>query len=339
MPHEILVIGDSYMNAKLFVQALEQQGLDADAATLTMTDKPKWSTEGLSEFEGDPAEVSSFIQGHRIVAFHGAPISRRVIEENPSVQLLGCARGGPVNVDLTAAAERGVAVTTTPGKNAAAVADLTIGFLIDLLRNVAPSLRDAENRRSAGDALVESTFDGARWFGFELKGRRLGLIGLGNVARLVAERALALGLEVLAFDPFVPKGSVAEVTQVDTVEELLPQVDVLSLHARATAENRHLISTAQFDALRAGAFFINTARESLVDETALLDAVRNGRLGGAALDVCESDGPWRELLAEPNVVITPHIAGATFETLQRGAEMLAREIRAFIDGGELRWRK
>lgn len=338
MPHEILVIGDSYMNARLFVEALQAHGLEADAATVTVTAQPSWPTDGLAEFEGDPAEVSALIDGHRVVAFHGAPISRRVIEENPSVQLLACARGGPVNVDRAAAAEHGVAVTTTPGKNAAAVADLTIGFLIDLLRNVAPSLRDAERRRASGAPLVESTFDGARWFGYEMKGRRLGLVGLGNVARLVAKRALALGLEVLAFDPFVPAGAVAGVTQVDSLDELLPQVDILSLHARATADNRHLMSGPQFAALRPGAFFINTARESLVDEEALLAGIRSHQLGGAALDVCESDGPWRELLAEPNVVITPHIAGATFETLRRGAQMLADEILAFTTGGELRWR-
>ncbi|AYG04126.1 NAD(P)-dependent oxidoreductase [Gryllotalpicola protaetiae] len=337
MPHEILVIGDSYMNAALFVDALQQHGLEADATTVTITDSPTWPTDGLSEFEGDPAEVSALIDGHRIVAFHGAPVSRRVIEENPSIELLGCARGGPVNVDLAAAAERDVAVTTTPGKNAAAVADLTIGFLIDLLRNVPASVRDAERRRDSDLPLVESTFDGARWFGFELKGRRLGLVGLGNVARLVAERALALGLEVLAFDPYVPAGSVAGVTRVDSVDDLLPQVDIVSLHARATAENRHLIGAEQFAALRRGAFFINTARESLVDESALLDAVRSGHLGGAAMDVAETDGPWRELLAEPNVILTPHIAGATFETLQRGAQMLADEILAFTTGGELKW--
>ena len=339
MANDILIIGDSYMKADVFADALRRNGLDADIATVTITTDLQWSTEGLAEFEGDPAEVSDLIAGHRIVAFHGAPISRRVIEENPSVRLLACARGGPVNVDLAAAAEHGVAVTTTPGKNAAAVADLTIGFLIDLLRNVAPSLREAQQRRDSGEALAESTFEGARWFGYELKGRTLGLVGLGNVARLVAERALALGLEVLAFDPFVPTGSVAGVRQVDSLDELLPQVDVLTLHARATAENRRLVSDAQFAALKPGAFFINTARESLVDESALLAAVRSGHLGGAALDVCESDGPWRELLAEPSVIITPHIAGATFETLQRGAQMLADEILAFTSGGELRWRK
>jgi D-3-phosphoglycerate dehydrogenase len=337
--NDILIIGDSYMKADVFADALRRNGLEPDIATVTITTDPQWSTEGLAEFEGDPAEVSALIDGHRIVAFHGAPISRRVIEENPSVRLLACARGGPVNVDLAAAAEHGVAVTTTPGKNAAAVADLTIGFLIDLLRNVAPSLREAQQRRDSGEALAESTFEGARWFGYELKGRTLGLVGLGNVARLVAERALALGLEVLAFDPFVPTGSVAGVRQVGSLDELLPQVDVLTLHARATAENRRLVSDAQFAALKPGAFFINTARESLVDESALLAAVRSGHLGGAALDVCESDGPWRELLAEPSVIITPHIAGATFETLQRGAQMLADEILAFTSGGELRWRK
>lgn len=339
MSHDILAIGDSYMGAELFTEALRQRGLDADAATVTITDTPSWSTDGLQEFEGDPAEVSALIQGHTIIAFHGAPISRRVLEENPSIRLLGCARGGPVNVDLGAAAELGIAVTTTPGKNAAAVADLTIGFVIDLLRNAAPAHREAERLAAAGEALAESAFEGARWFGYELRGRRLGLIGLGNVARLVAARAIALGVEVAAYDPFVPFGSVDGVTQFDSIDELLPLVDVLSLHARATPENRHLMSSAQFAALHEGALFINTARESLVDESALLEALRSGRLHGAALDVCESGGLWRQLIAEPNVIITPHIAGATFETLHRGAQMVADEIQSFLTDGALRWRK
>ncbi len=93
----------------------------------------------------------------------------------------------------------------------------------------------------------------------------------------------------------------------------------------------------QFAGMPAGAFFINTARESLVDEQALLEALRSGHLSGAALDVCESDGPWRELAATPNVTITPHIAGATFETLRRGAEMLAEQIVDWQAGRELRW--
>ena len=332
----ILVIGDSYMPAEVFVDALRERGLESDSATITITDAPTWSVDGLRELEGDPAETSALLDGHEVLVVHGVPVSREVLEANPSLRLIACARGGPVNIDVTAAKELGMLVATTPGKNAAAVADLTIGFLISGLRNLVPSVKDVDATSASGGVIAESTFEGAKWFGREIAHRTLGLIGLGNVARLVAARANALGMTVLAFDPYVTS-DVAGVERVADLDDLLARSEVVSVHARATPENRHLFDADRFARMPAGAFFINTARESLVDEQALLEALRSGHLSGAALDVCEPDGPWRELAGWPNVTITPHIAGATFETLRRGAEMLAEQILEWQAGRELRW--
>jgi D-3-phosphoglycerate dehydrogenase len=229
-----------------------------------------------------------------------------------------------------------VQVATTPGKNAAAVADLTIGLLITTFRNLVPALKDVDLAAAEGRGLAESTFEGARWFGRELSGRTLGLVGLGNVARLVATRAASLGMPVIAYDPFVT-GAIEGVEQVHTFGELLERSDAVSIHARATKQNNRLFDAAAFARLPAGAVFVNTARESLVDENALLDALRSGHLGGAALDVCEPDGVWRELVETRNVTLLPHIAGATFETLHRGADMLAEQISAWAQGEQLRW--
>lgn len=336
--HRILVIGDSYMTAEVFTRAFAQRGISVDAATMTIT-APTWDASAIHEFEGDPAEVARVGRGYDIIAFHAAPLTADVFAALPDLRLVGCARGGPVNVDLAAAKERGVRVTTTPGKNADAVADLTIGFLISLVRNVPASLRDVDERVADGRPLAESTFEGARWFGREVKGLRLGLIGYGNVARLVAARARALGATITAYDPFVDPATVPDATIVSDLDALLASSDVVSVHARATAENRHMIGATQIARMRQGAFLINTARESLVDEQALLDGLRSGQLAGVALDVNEPDGPWRDLVGEPNLILTPHLAGATRETLARGADMLASEIEAFIAGGELRWER
>lgn len=336
--HRILVIGDSYMTADVFTRAFAQRGIPVDAATMTITE-PTWDASAIREFEGDPAEVARIGQGYDIIAFHAAPFTADVLAALPDLRLVGCARGGPVNVDLAAAKERGVRVTTTPGKNADAVADLTIGFLISLVRNVPASLRDVDDRVADGRPLAESTFEGARWFGREVKGLRLGLIGFGNVARLVAARAGALGATITAYDPFVDPATVSNATIVSDLDALLAASDVVSVHARATAENRHMIGAAQIARMPEGAFLINTARESLVDEQALLDGLRSGHLAGVALDVNEPDGPWRDLVREPNLILTPHLAGATRETLARGADMLASEIEAFIGGGDLRWER
>lgn len=336
--HRILVIGDSYMTADVFTAAFERQALPVDAVTMTLA-PPTWSTSNIHEFEGDPAEVAQVAAGYDIVAFHAAPITAEVIEALPGLRLLACARGGPVNVDLAAARARGVRVTTTPGKNAEAVADLTIGFLISLIRNVPASLRDVDARVADGRPLAESTFEGARWFGREIAGLRVGVVGYGNVARLVAARARALGAEVLAYDPFVDRESIDGVELVDELDELMRRSDVVSVHARATADNRHLIGARELALMTPGSFLINTARESLVDEHAMLAALQSGALAGVALDVNEPDGPWRELVAQPNLLLTPHLAGATRETLVRGADMLVAEIRAFIAGEPLRWER
>ncbi|MEE6388078.1 NAD(P)-dependent oxidoreductase [Microbacterium paraoxydans] len=336
--HRILVIGDSYMTAEVFTRAFRERGIGTDAVTMTIAE-PTWDTAAIREFEGDPAEVARLAAGYDVVAFHAAPVTAEVIAALPDLRLLGCARGGPVNVDLEAARGAGVRVTTTPGKNADAVADLTIGFLISLVRNVPASLRDVDERVADGRPLAESTFEGARWFGREVKGLRLGLIGYGNVARLVAARARALGAVITAYDPFVDPATVTDATIVGDLDTLLSASDVVSVHARATAENRHLIGRAQIERMPRGAFLINTARESLVDEHALLDGLRSGHLAGVALDVNEPDGPWRELVAEPNLVLTPHLAGATHETLARGADMLAAEVERFLAGGDLRWER
>ncbi|MGW9271183.1 NAD(P)-dependent oxidoreductase [Microbacterium sp. NPDC055599] len=336
--HRILVIGDSYMTAEVFTRAFAQRGIPADTATMTIAE-PTWDASSIHEFEGDPAEVARLAQGYDVVAFHAAPFTADVLAALPGLRLLGCARGGPVNVDLTAARERGVRVTTTPGKNADAVADLTIGFLISIVRNVPASLRDVDERVAEGRPLAESTFEGARWFGREVKGLRLGLIGYGNVARLVAARARVLGATIAAYDPYVDPATVTDATIVSDLDALLAGSDVVSVHARATADNRHLIGAEQIARMPQGSFLINTARESLVDEQALLDGLRSGHLAGVALDVNEPDGPWRDLVAQPNLILTPHLAGATHQTLARGADMLAAEIERFLAGGELRWER
>ncbi|WP_105565701.1 NAD(P)-dependent oxidoreductase [Microbacterium halophytorum] len=334
----ILIIGDSYMSADTFHTAFRARGLDADVETVVPA-SPTIDTSTIREFEGDPAQVARLVSGYEVVVLHAAPVTAAVLDAAPELRLVGCARGGPVNIDISAAKSRGVSVTTTPGKNADAVADLTIGFLISLLRNVPASLRDVDDRIRAGRPLAESTFEGARWFGRELSTTTLGLVGYGNVARLVAARARALGTRVIAYDPFVDASTIADAEILGDLNELFAKSDVVSVHARATADNRGMVAAEQFRAMPRGSLFINTARESLVDEHDLLAALTSGQLGGAALDVNEPDGPWRELVALPNLVLTPHLAGATHETLRRGAEMLASEVEAFLAGDALRWER
>lgn len=327
-------MGDPYMPDEVFRAPLTAigRGTTVDFAQIEETSAAPARTESehrLREYAGSPTQVIEALDNHDVLVVHGAPVSAEVLDRG-GIRLVFCARGGPVNVDVQAATERGIPVFNTPGKNAEAVADLTIAFALMLLRRIPHSSRHFLD----GAPLAQSTFEGREFFGREAEGTVLGLVGYGHVGRQVAARAVALGVHVLVHDPYVaelPPGSGVELV---TLESLLSRADVVSLHARATPSNHGLIGSAELGAMRPGAVLINTARESLVDEEALLAALRSGRLGGAALDVIHppAGGGRHPLLDAPNVIVTPHIGGATHETLRRGAEMVAVAIRDILDG-------
>jgi D-3-phosphoglycerate dehydrogenase len=329
----VLAIGDPYMPASCFAEAFAGLG---GAVTVTRmqigrtdAEPPRTDSEKrLNEYAGDPAEVARSVPGHQVVVVHGAPVSAEALGV-PGLRLVCCARGGPVNVDVAAATERGIPVAITPGKNAEAVAELTIAFALMLIRGVPRAARHI----AGGGAVAESNYEGGEFLGREAPGTVLGLVGLGHVGRHVATRALALGFDVLAHDPVTP-AVVPDGVRLAGLDDLLAGADVVSVHARATAANWHMFGAAQFARMRPGACFINTARESLVDSGALAGAVRSGHLSGAALDVVErpAGGGRHPLLDLPAVFITPHIGGATQETLDRGARQAAAAVAAVLAG-------
>jgi D-3-phosphoglycerate dehydrogenase len=200
-----------------------------------------------------------------------------------------------------------------------------VALLIMLARGVPSAVRFLQDGRR-----VRDNWEGARFMGADLRDHTLGLVGYGQVGQRVAHRALAFGMTVLVYDPFVEADGHQ---QVPTLYDLLSHSDFVSLHARATPDNERLIDEAALRAMKPGAVLVNTARESLVDEYALDAALETGHLGGAGLDVFDSppEGERSRLLRHDNVVLTPHIGGATRETLKQGAEMLAAEIARFAD--------
>jgi D-3-phosphoglycerate dehydrogenase len=333
-PLRILAAGDSFITADAFARGLTGQldrvhhveGFQVDEST--QRDIP-----GLREHAGDPDVLAERLAGFDVLVVHGAAVTGRVLR-TPGLRLVCCARGGPVNIDLATARELDVPVTNTPGKNAQAVVELTVAFMIMLTRGIAKS----QQFLLGGGTLGKSTFEGAEFFGGELGGRSLGVVGYGQVGRRVAAIATALGMEVNAFDPMIDPESFEHGVRLTSFDRLLAESDFVSLHARATPENENLMSRAQFAAMGPGSFFINTARETLVDEGALAEAVSSGHLGGAALDVVRNRPGRNPLLDLPSVVITPHIGGATFETIDRGIAMVAGEIGRLASGRSLRHR-
>jgi D-3-phosphoglycerate dehydrogenase len=325
----VLVVGDPYMPVSAYAGALA--GLEGRIELSTMqidevTCPPPVteSERGLREYVGDPAEVARAVAGHDVLVVHGAAVSAEVLAAAP-LRLVCCARGGPVNVDVAAATGRGIPVVNTPGKNAEAVAELTIAFALLLVRAVPRASRYLLE----GGGFAESAFEGREFFGREAPSLTMGLVGLGHVGREVARRARALGFAVLGYDPQPAAGDDVELVSLDA---LLARSDVVSLHARLTPENRRMFSRDRFAQMRPGAYFINTARESLVDEPALRQALEQGTLGGAALDVLERTSGRHPLLDLPNVFVTPHIGGATAETLTRGAQRAVTAVTELLAG-------
>jgi D-3-phosphoglycerate dehydrogenase len=332
-PVRVLVVGDAYMPASIFTGALAGLGAAVRVDELQIGSSgaapPRTeSARGLREYIGDPADLVAALAGHQVLLVHGAPVTAEVLDAAP-LRLVCCARGGPVNVDVAAASARGIPVTNAPGRNAEAVAELTIAFALMLIRGVPASARYLVD----GGQHADSVYEGREFIGSETSSMTLGLVGLGNVGRNVAARAGALGFTLLGYDPARP-ATIPPGLDLVTLDELLSRSDVISVHARATAGNRHLFGAAAFARMPRGALFINTARESLVDEDALAGALASGTLAGAALDVVEPRpaGERHPLLGRPNVIITPHIGGATHETLRRGAEMAAGAVARLIAG-------
>jgi D-3-phosphoglycerate dehydrogenase len=232
-------------------------------------------------------------------------------------------RGDPNNVDVAAATAAGVPVLYTPARNADAVAEMTLALLFAATRHLVTA--DADVR--AGQAFRDGTIPYQRFRAWEVAGRTAGLVGLGAVGRALAWRLTGLGMSVIASDPYNDEAR-------HSIDEVLAEADVVSLHAPVTDDTAGMIGAAQFAAMRDGVVFLNTARAQLHDTDALVDALRSGKVGAAGLD--HFVGEWlptdHPLTAMPNVVLTPHIGGATWNTEARQAQMVADDLDALLSG-------
>jgi len=336
---KILVVGDSFVPVPVFERGLAGLRGDHSLEYLQLDESKELVPTGPSEFSireylGTPAQISARIKDAEILVVHGGPVTDEVLAAAPALRLICCARGGPVNVDVAAASARHIPLVNTPGKNAESVADQALAFMVMLARG----FPRAQRFLIEGGRLGESAYEGARFMGHDLGGHVLGLVGFGNVGSRVQRRAVSFGMRLVVYDPYVRVGELAATEQVTTLDELLARSDFVSLHVRATAETENLFGAARFSAMKPSSYFVNTARESLVDEEALDAALASGHLAGAALDVVRprAEGGPHPLLRHENVVITPHIGGATHETLLRGVTMLAEEIKLFAAGEPLR---
>ena len=252
-----------------------------------------------------------------LVVRSATKVTAEVIEAGKKLKIIARAGVGLDNIDLEKAKEKGIKVLNTPGASAASVAELTIGMMFALSRHIVRGTMD----------LKEGKWTKKQLKGVELNGKTLGIIGIGRIGREVAKRALALGMKVIAYDPFVKEIDM-DVKLVE-FDELLSSADYITVHVPLIPETKHLIDEKAFEKMKKGVFVLNCARGGIVDEEALLKALKEGKVAGAGMDVFETEPPTsdveKEILSLPNVVATPHIGASTKEAQKRvGKEIVNR---------------
>ena len=274
----------------------------------------------------EEAHWAGKLQGAGGLLLRSGFITASLLDRLPDLKIVAVHGAGVDPVDIEACTARGVQVTNAPGANANAVAELVFGLMLAHVRQIPAS---------AHKAMAEKAWDAARHTGGELRGRTLGLVGFGQIGKRVALIAQAFGMTVAASDPAV---SVADMQAVGVesmeLNDLLAASDVISLHAPAIPATRHMINAETIALMKPDACLINCARGALVDEVTLAEALRAGRLGGAALDVLDGEppDPASPIYGAPNMLLTPHMAGSTYECLDTIAATTATDIARFLKG-------
>jgi len=260
-----------------------------------------------------------------IVVRSATKLTAELIDRADRLKVIGRAGVGVDNVDVEAATRRGIVVANAPESTVVSAAEHTIGLLVALARNIP----------QAHAALKQGRWERKAYGGIELAGKTLGVLGFGRIGQQVARRASGLGMHVVAYDPFVAPERFRElgVERLETCEEVYAVAEFLTLHLPLTAETRRSIDAAAFARMRDGVRLVNAARGELVDEPALLDALRSGKVAGAALDVFSEEPYSGPLLELDNVVATPHLAASTDEAQDRAGVIVAEQVAAALEGG------
>ena len=276
----------------------------------------------------DPDDLVAILNSGRIsvLVIESDFVFEEVFEQAPCLRFVGVCRSATHHVDVEAATSRGVLVVNTPGRNARAVAEHALGLMIVLAKRIATAHAYVAEGRWRDPVSPYITMRGV-----ELGGRTLGVIGLGAVGRTLAGMARSLGMEVLAYDPYVRE---AEEAVLIPLESLVARSDFISLHVPLTPETEGLLNAPLLSRIRPCAFLVNTSDAAIVEQSALLSALESGCLAGAALDVFDTHpvAPDSPLLSLDNVILTPHIGGATVETIERHSQMMANDILRYLDG-------
>ena len=313
-------------------------------------DKEGWAL-GLPKFSED--ELVEKTKDADIIITSYDDITRKVIESAPNLKLIACTRATPVNVDMQAAKERNIPVLYTPGRNSDCTAEMTIGLMLSIARKIPMAYKALkEGKFTASPDMHKETKEGLKtdmiwdmdmdspymiFKGTQLKGKTLGILGYGSIGRRVGKIARAIGMGLLIYDPYIGEIDVEEIgiRKAESLEQLMKESDFITCHMKVTPETTGIVSREMIALMKPTAYFINASRGAILDEDALVDALREKRIAGAAFDVYASE-PIRSnhpyITELDNVVITPHIAGATDDVLTNHTKMIVADVGRFLRG-------
>lgn len=284
------------------------------------------------EIQAVPTEIDrvrKIIAGaDALIARDDLPIDAGLIDEGRRLKVIGRVGVGLSGIDIEAATARGVIVMNTPGANATSTAEYTFALMLALCRHIIPAHLE----------LRDGLWSRQTHLGVELYGKVLGLVGLGRVGRRVAERALAFGMEVIAYDPYVAETQIADLrVKLLGLDEVLARSDFISLHCAVTPETYHLLDAEALASAKPGVRIVNVAHGSVVDEVALVDALKSGQVAGAAVDVFGQEPPHNSLLIGlPNVVHTPHMGDSTAEAQRDLSMQIVTQVYDALRGADYR---
>ena len=316
------------VKAALILAPFSQEALEALRHTLTVTYESWMDSRSLCSPQDLARRINT--EGINILVVEADFVFEEVFQQSGSLKLVGVCRNSLDHIDLEAATLHGVAVVNTPGRNAEGVAELTLGLILSLARGIGRLNGYVKDGR--WESPVEPYIS---MRGVELCGKTLGIIGLGSIGRGVARLGRAFGMHVLAYDPYAgtPGKKVAGVV-LETLEQVLKLSDFISIHTPSTSDTQGLLDRHRLGQMKAGSYIINTAAFSVIDEAALVEHLKSGHIAGAALDVHRTHPvpPSSPLLKLENVILTPHIGGATDGTVERQSRMMVEEIQRFLQG-------
>ena len=282
-------------------------------------------THEVDAQELDSRGLLNIVAGyHALIVRSRTIVSKAVLTHGPNLRVVGRAGVGVDNIDVAEATARKIPVVNAPTASTISVAELAIGHVISLFRHLPEADRSVK----------EGRWEKKKLEGRELFEKTLGLVGSGRIGAEVAKRAQAFGMRVIAYDPYLP-ASIAETVGIHLVdkETVFREADVVSVHAALTPETKGMVAAAEFAQMKRGAILVNCARGEIVQEAALADALRSGKLSGAAVDVFDTEPPvGSPLLTAPNVVFTPHLGASTREAQARAGLIIAEQVLKVLDG-------